>query len=728
MIYLPFCIHNHQPAGNFDFVLEDAYKKAYWPFLKLLHEFPAMKMTLHNSGFLLDWLVKNHPEYIELLGEMVKRGQVEVMGGGFFEPILAVLPERDRIAQVEMMAGRIEELFGQRPGGLWLAERVWEPTLPTTLVKAGVEYVLVDDFHFIKAGLTSGALGGYYITEDCGNTVKVYPGSEALRYLIPFRPVEDLEAHLQGLKDRLGSGGAAIYGDDGEKFGVWPGTHKLVFKDGWLKRFFEMVTDMDGVEPVTLGGYAAAAAPLGRVYLPTCSYMEMGEWSLPPEAAREYHAVTESFEGHTREKGPARFMQGGTWRGFFAKYPESNWMHKRMLMASRLLEKKREEGKTAQEDLARAAAALYRAQCNDAFWHGIFGGLYLPHLRTEVYRSIIEAEGILSSDAIEGRAVETMDLDADGRDEVILRSGGTTLFLSPHSGGAAFELDDAGLGINAMNVLTRWPEAYHESMGKAGDPGSEGDGGAQSIHDSMRSKEKDIGRFLVVDGSRRGSLVEHVLPQGQTLEAFSRGGLVEAGGLGAAPCTLDVTDGGAVFSRTVSLGGGLVEVIKEVSPLGDGGFEVKSTLRSAGSREEGAGGEEGSGAEEAPPGEEGRGWYYGMELNILLPGCDGPRSSMEIGKGNGIVRRRGLKKAFEMDGVQGLTLADGHAGVVFRVKTDEAARLWTYPVYTVSLSEAGLERCFQGTCMMFLFPVGLGGGRPEEAFTLRFELAGEGRG
>jgi len=302
MIYFPFCIHNHQPTGNFDFVLEEAYQKSYWPFLELLHEYPDIKITIHNSGFLLEWVVKNHPEYIELLKIMVKRGQVEVMGGGFFEPILAVIPDRDRIAQIRMMADRIEELFGTRPAGLWLAERVWEPTLPTSLKEAGVEYALVDDFHFIKAGLAPADLGGYFITEDRGSTIKLFPGSEALRYLIPFREVEELEGHLNGLKKTLAQGGAAIYGDDGEKFGVWPGTHKLVFKDGWLKRLFEMVGTLKGVKSITLGEYADEAKPLGRVYLPTCSYMEMGEWSLPVSASKEYHGLTESLGEGGRDR------------------------------------------------------------------------------------------------------------------------------------------------------------------------------------------------------------------------------------------------------------------------------------------------------------------------------------------------------------------------------------------------------------------------------------------
>ncbi|MEE8575282.1 MAG: 4-alpha-glucanotransferase, partial [Thermodesulfobacteriota bacterium] len=97
MLKFIFCIHNHQPVGNFDFVLEDAFVKAYMPFLELLEKHPALKVSYHTTGFLLDWLAENHPEYIELLKRLVARGQVEIMGGGYYEPILSVIPEADRV-------------------------------------------------------------------------------------------------------------------------------------------------------------------------------------------------------------------------------------------------------------------------------------------------------------------------------------------------------------------------------------------------------------------------------------------------------------------------------------------------------------------------------------------------------------------------------------------------------------------------------------------------------
>ncbi len=241
MTYFVFCIHNHQPVGNFDHVLEECFEKAYWPFLKTISKYPSIKLTLHNTGFLLDWIIENRPEYIELLKTMVDRGQVEIMGGGYYEPVLSVIPEADRINQIKMMSEKIFEIFKVKPRGIWLAERVWEPALPTTLKNAKVEYLLLDDYHFVKSGLDREELGGYYITEDQGKTVKIFPGSEMLRYLIPFRPVEQLEEHLKGLKGFLRLGNAAIYGDDGEKFGSWPGTHGWVYDEGWLEGFFKMI-------------------------------------------------------------------------------------------------------------------------------------------------------------------------------------------------------------------------------------------------------------------------------------------------------------------------------------------------------------------------------------------------------------------------------------------------------------------------------------------------------
>jgi 4-alpha-glucanotransferase len=141
-------VHNHQPVGNFLSVFEQAFADCYLPCLRNVHKHPRFKFAAHYSGPLLEYMRDREGEAWDILRSLVKRGQVELLGGGFYEPILSVIPERDRLGQLGLMNDFLEEHFGVRPKGIWLAERVWEPDLPRTLSKAGVEYTFLDEEHF----------------------------------------------------------------------------------------------------------------------------------------------------------------------------------------------------------------------------------------------------------------------------------------------------------------------------------------------------------------------------------------------------------------------------------------------------------------------------------------------------------------------------------------------------------------------------------------------------
>jgi len=134
---LLLCFHNHQPVGNFESVLGEATRDSYLPFLQMLAEFPSIRATIHYSGWLLQWIEKNSPQTFSLLKKLISGGQVEILGGGMYEPALALLPERDRQGQLRALAGYIERRFGKAPEGIWLAERVWEPEMPATLSAGG---------------------------------------------------------------------------------------------------------------------------------------------------------------------------------------------------------------------------------------------------------------------------------------------------------------------------------------------------------------------------------------------------------------------------------------------------------------------------------------------------------------------------------------------------------------------------------------------------------------
>src|SRR5580700_8426168 len=405
--------------------MERAYQHSYLPFVETLARHPSIRMGLHYSGVLLEWLERAHPEYFELLRMLVKRRQIEIVGGGFYEPILVVIPAEDRLEQITRLSDYVEKHFSRRPKGAWLAERVWEPQLPSSLGAAGVEYTLVDDNHFLGAGFELEQLFGYFTAEDQCHSVKVLPGLKALRYLIPFRGAEETSSFLRQAASEH-PGGFAAMGDDMEKFGVWPGTYDLCYRDGWLEKFFsELERNADWLETSTPSDSVSSHAPLGRADLPTASYTEMMEWSLPTPARDRYHRLLDQFSSRA---DVLSFLRGGIWRGFFTKYSEANLLHKKMLHVSqkiRRLSRSRRFDRAFKKARREASTLLLRGQCNDPYWHGVFGGLYSPHLRTAVWRSLEQAETIADSLAHHKKSfvhAATLDFDADGRDEIYLTS------------------------------------------------------------------------------------------------------------------------------------------------------------------------------------------------------------------------------------------------------------------------------------------------------------------
>ncbi|MBI3693847.1 MAG: DUF1926 domain-containing protein [Acidobacteria bacterium] len=533
MLHLSLLIHAHQPLGNFESVQEEVYRLAYLPFVEALGRHPAIRVAFHYSGILLAWLEKRRPDYLERLRELAGRGQVELMGGGYYEPVLSAIPERDRAAQLERMSDWLEQRFGRRPRGAWLTERVWDPSLPASLAAAGIEYTLTDDSHFLGAGLEPDQLYGYYLTEWQGAVVKVIPGQKKLRYLLPFRMESDAIAYLRQVAEKRDNALVAM-GDDLEKFGAWPQTHEHVYTQGWLRRFFEALEQCSDWLRVSLPGECVnALAPAGRIYLPTASYPEMMGWALPAGAAEQYEELLHRVEQMPEAGRLSRFVQGGVWHNFFHKYEEANHLHKRMLDLSRRYEELDRALAPAGEARRRYRQGyenLLSAQCNDAYWHGVFGGLYAPHLRTSVYAGLLRAEETIEK-LDTPNAARRLDFNVDGQEEIFLSSESLGVIVLPGDGGTAAEIAWRPRAFNAVDSLRRRPEMYHRRLREARNEA----GGAVSIHDRVISKEPHLDRFLQYDRYGRHCFRSLVFGRGRTLEDYRRGRLEEseelAGGL-----------------------------------------------------------------------------------------------------------------------------------------------------------------------------------------------------
>jgi len=695
-----FCVHNHQPVGNFLHILENAYEKAYLPFIEVLKKYPFMKISIHYTGILWDFLKANHPEFLKTLRELVEKDQLEMMTGGYYEPILAVIPDLDKVGQIKRLTQIIEEEMGVTPQGMWLAERVWEPHLPRYLREAGVEYVVIDDYHFKKSGLREEELYGYYLTEEDGKVLKVLPGSEILRYIIPFRPPEETLEYLSKLR---GSPCAGIFADDGEKFGVWPYTYHSVYEEGWLERFFELIgKNLDWIEPMHLGAYAVRERPLGRIYLSCSSYMEMDEWSLPTEAMVEYGKVVEKLKGAPEGEQVRRFLKGGFWRNFFAKYPESNDMHKRVLHLREKIGNEKSKPVPKNQD---SLHYLYQAQCNDAYWHGVFGGLYLPHLRHAIYENLIKAETLYDQKIHpeqEWIDLEKLDFNGDGDEEVILKNPETILLFSGR-GGTLLEMDDRSKAFNILGTLTRRKEGYHQKLLEAREQASMEEAsttGTRTIHEIFDSKEQDLDQYLHFDGYRRASFLDHFIAEPVDFESFRKCRYQEEGDFIKEPYEIEARRRGkyqeVLFFRSGCLrkndGEAPVEIEKRFSIPGRGKV-IKASYQVTYKGEK-------------------RKTNFGVEFNINLLAGDAPDRYYDI-PGHSLEDRK-LASVGELKDVREVHLIDEWNKMKAVLKTDKSCNLWRFPIETVSLSESGFEKIFQGSCLLLYWPLDLEPGRQFE--------------
>jgi len=501
---LLFGIHCHQPVDNFSFVLENAIQKCYKPFFQTLQRYPNVVISVHFSGWLLEYVKKNDAELFALMQSL--SNQIEFFSGGFYEPILISLSKKDRIDQINRLNRYILKHFGQKPKGLWLTERVWDNALIDDLCECGIKYVVVDDYHFHNSFYDD--LNGYYVTSSGENTLGLFAISQTLRYEIPFKEVENVMQTL------LESQNLNVIFDDGEKFGVWPKTYESVYEKKWLEQFFESVTNTTALQPQTFREFYESNPPLGLCYLAPASYKEMGLWSLSYEAAKEYKMLAKSDINE-------RFLKGGLWQNFFNKYQESNWIHKRVLALS------------TQNDSKKYKNFIQKAQCNDVLWHGVFGGIYLPNLRDNAYRYIIECEKMLQNR-------NNTDIDLDGQKEYRLQNE-SFLALFHTNGGQLYEFDLLEDGFNLANTVTRYKEHYHDDIVVGSDESR------STIHKDtlyVSSAPK-----LHYDWYLKKSSIDHISDESFTLERFEQNGFNEYGDFANQPFAAKLKNNRLIFTR-----------------------------------------------------------------------------------------------------------------------------------------------------------------------------------
>ena len=418
----------------------------------------------------------------------------------------------------------------------------------------------------------------------------------------------------------------------------------------------------------------------------------MGEWALPAGESRTFAAVLHAAQAAGRPE--ARWLRGAFWRNFQIKYREINDLHKQMLRTSDKV-----EAMAAGPARDLALDHLYRGQSNDCYWHGLFGGIYISHMRLATYEHLIAAEDMADTVAGELHRTERRDLDMDGQDDVRLAGPGQVVTVDLTSGAGIGGWDIRAVRHALGAVLRRRPEAYHETLraheaslgGAPADPPGDEPAAPASIHDIVQTKEAGLARLLHYDPYERRSGLVRLLTPDTDPETWASGRATELGDAvdGAFEIELLETDR-LVATRAASIatpaGAIPIRVVKEIVLGGDRRaptLDLTVTIENRSER-----------AFEA---------LLGIEWTVTMLGGGGnPAAWWEID---------GTRTGHDSHGVAaGLTaLAQGneHVGIALGTTVSPPAGAWWAPVETVSNSEAGFERVYQGSGLLLSWPLAL---------------------
>ncbi len=676
MLFVNFTFHLHQPVGNFDFVVDRAYADAYGPFVNALLAHPSFRCSIHVSGCLFDHLKVRQPAFLEGLKELCRRGQVEMLASGYYEPILTEIPYCDALRQVKHMRSFIQDNFGQAATGFWCTERIYDQNLPEIAQESGLAFTLLDDYLMMRE-LEEEQLYRHYAVSEEDYELTVFPISEKMRYLVPFQPVSRLAEYLQNKDRYYGEFGIkapiAVFGDDGEKLGVWPGTKQWVYETGWLEEFFGFF-ELNGEQfpLVHLGEFCAVHPPAGIAVLPAGSYREMCEWVLPVRKQRDL-ARAKRILADSGVVKPEQVLFSGNFKYFHRKYEETRRLHYKNRYISHLVslaESAAKDGR-AKECAAQARKHVLKAQCNCGYWHGVFGGLYLNYLREALNEQMILAE-TAALEVLTPKLPESQSLDfyEDRRERVLVRNDCFTMLISPHRGMAVDWCDYRPATMALLNGMGRYYEYYHDQLFTPNSQPSRDP--HASIHESVRVKDGQAAAGAAFDAYIRLNFVDMFLAGKPGIRALERGELGNALKLWEQPYVTEMLPNSLRGTAETSIG-----VMEKVISWDGGCISVAFSLRPIASGVEGT---------------------FISEFNLNLLTDRGGRWA----EYNGI--EMALNEAWESASpLSELSFIDDYRKVRISLKPEGLSRLGFYPVRTLAMSESGAELTYQAQAVaMFI--------------------------
>jgi hypothetical protein len=408
--------HKHIPFGAGDDEFERTYEKKLKPFISTLYKYPKIQAVLHYSGVLLHWIERYHSEFLMLIEDMVSRKQVEILGGGFYEPMMPLIPLQDKIGQVELLTTYLRKQFGKRPQGCWLPALAWEQNMVSPLCACGMGYTFLDEEQFRQAGLGGRDLFFPCISEDQGKIITIFPLSKFLKNEFAQKKASPV---LNGLAEKMPAEGEWTVSVFPEHLFTKEDSPALEYT---FHEFFDELSQCESfVNFTSPGKFYRGLQGLQKAYFPDSLGADSFGADLPGE-----NSPAEKKSPRSRTL-PRRFL---------IDFPEANGIYSKMIFTHVLINQLR--GDKSRKRTAREA--LWKAQSCDVFYLPEEYGIDCHSVRNAAYKALLDAERICREKGSFIPSLMNFDFDMDGVGEYLFQDTKLNCYIRLR-GASVFELD-----------------------------------------------------------------------------------------------------------------------------------------------------------------------------------------------------------------------------------------------------------------------------------------------
>jgi len=397
-IFLILGSHAHVPSGAGEKEFQYVYENRIRPFISTLYRYSNIQAVLHYSGVLLYWVERNHPEFFLLIEDIVARKQAEILSGGFYEPMLPLIPLQDRIGQIELMTTYLRKHFGKRPLGCWIPGMTWEQHLAAALAASDMKYTFLSQDQFIQAGLSGTDLYFPCISEDQGKLIAVFPVSMSAQAVLSQKSSSQVFIDIKNaIKEENKLSADSII----TVFPEEPFSDPQEAKETAWSRFFEEISlSKDFVETVLPAKVITTNKILKKASFPNSSSLE-------------------------NNFSPRRFL---------IEHCEANGIYSKMIFTGVLINQLKGDKYRKQN----AREELWKAQDSCLFTPG--NGFLRHELRKAAYSSLLRAERLSRE---KGKFISSLikhDFDFDGINEYLFQDARINCYIQ-QKGASVFELD-----------------------------------------------------------------------------------------------------------------------------------------------------------------------------------------------------------------------------------------------------------------------------------------------